>query len=415
MYWEVWAALFVKSAVILGSGEAFRRGYQRAPAACRHGILLVALGLLALLPLLSPLLPPLHLPVLPSPGRLVAVSTETATFLVAHRTRSGAPDRTTNWPLLIWAGGALLALGPVIVGSIVLARMDRRAVPLRDPAWTDLARELSSMMGMRRTPELLCVRAPVMPLAWGLRRPRILLPSACAGWTAARRRIVLMHELAHIERRDIATQMFVRVIAALWWFQPLVWTTSRGLRRESEHACDALAIASGIRPSEYSAELLDIARGLRWRGLWSLTAVAMARRSNLEGRLVAILGPQPLNTPRTRLLAPFALLTALTMAASAVTFTPRVHHSGDIAMKRAFLPGLLASAGLSAATVGGSIYDPSGGAIPAAKVSLYRGQMENSGSRVCRAENTSSASRNLALPRRSRDLLCSRMRKSIAA
>lgn len=40
-------------------------------------------------------------------------------------------------------------------------------------------------------------------------------------------------------------------------------------------------------------------------------------------------------------------------------------------MKRTFLSGLLASASLSAATIGGSLFDPSGAAIPNAKVSLY--------------------------------------------
>lgn len=40
-------------------------------------------------------------------------------------------------------------------------------------------------------------------------------------------------------------------------------------------------------------------------------------------------------------------------------------------MKRTLLTGLLASVGLSAATIGGSVFDPSGTAIPDAKVSLY--------------------------------------------
>lgn len=184
---------------------------------------------------------------------------------------------------------------------------------------------------------------------------------------------MLLHELAHIQRRDIASQVFANAVTALWWFQPMVWIARRQLRRESEHSCDALAIGLGVRPSEYASELLDIARELRWRSVWSLSAVAMARPSGLESRLLAILSPAPAVVRRPRMLSTLALLTAVAITASAVTLSPvqKVSTSGGAPMKRSLLSGLLVSAGLSAATIGGSVYDPSGAAVPDAKVSLY--------------------------------------------
>ncbi len=183
---------------------------------------------------------------------------------------------------------------------------------------------------------------------------------------------MLLHELAHIKRRDIATQLFANVVAALWWFQPLAWMARRALRRESERACDAQALSAGVRASEYAAELIQIARIARPGSLWARAATNMARPGELESRLFGILNAQPLDRARRRLLMPAAILTALAMTVSAVTLSPEkeFQHSGGLSMKRALFSGLMASIGLSAATITGSVFDPSGASIYNAKVSL---------------------------------------------
>jgi hypothetical protein len=56
-------------------------------------------------------------------------------------------------------------------------------------------------------------------------------------------RFVLMHELAHIRRRDIAIMWIVRVIGALHWFNPLLWIAGMKVRAEQELACDARVLA----------------------------------------------------------------------------------------------------------------------------------------------------------------------------
>jgi TonB family protein len=372
MNWQLWAALFVKSAILIGASELVRRMYRRDLASRRHTVLLFTFVLLAALPLISIFVPAIHLPLWPSANSRELVTIQTTMYVNAGAA-SASRFAWLNWPLLIWFSGVLVVLLPVIVGSLAVRRMARRATPIREPESLRLVRELSSMLALREAPEVVCVDGNVTPLVLGFRRPRILLPSSCREWTATRLRVVLLHELAHIQRRDIASQVFAQAITALWWFQPLVWLTRRQLRRESEHSCDASAIALGVRPSEYASELLDIARELRWKRAWSLAAVAMARPSGLESRLLAILSPAPSEVRRPRILAAIALLTAVAITASAVTLTPaqKVNTSGGTPMKRSLLSGLLVSAGLSAATISGSLYDPSGAAIPDAKVSLY--------------------------------------------
>jgi len=79
---------------------------------------------------------------------------------------------------------------------------------------------------------------------------------------------------------------------ALYWFHPLVWMAAERLRRESELACDDSVLNSGIPPSEYANQLLDLARSLQHSGrAWS-SALAIARPSNLERRFAAMLNPR---------------------------------------------------------------------------------------------------------------------------
>jgi hypothetical protein len=103
---------------------------------------------------------------------------------------------------------------------------------------------------------------------------------------------VLLHELAHLNRLDLLTARVSQLAAMLYWFNPFVWFAARRQRSEAERACDDQVLDSGGRASAYASDLLEIARATAVRGPVGAAALAMARRSQLEGRLLAILDPR---------------------------------------------------------------------------------------------------------------------------
>jgi TonB family protein len=126
-----------------------------------------------------------------------------------------------------------------------------------------------------------------MPMTWGAFRPHILLPRSAENWSDSRLRVVLAHELAHVQRMDWLIQMGVQLVCSIYWFNPLFWMAANRVYRESELACDDAVLRLGVDSRDYASHLLDIAQSLRRTQTgW---AVAIARPSDLEKRFAALL------------------------------------------------------------------------------------------------------------------------------
>ena len=224
----------------------------------------------------------------------------------------------------LWFAGIVVLLLRVGLGLVATGRLGRRAARPRDGEWQRLAAELSRRIGLTRPVRVLCSNRAVVPMTWGWFRPVVLVPEAGAAWSAARKRVVLLHELNHVKRHDCASQLIAHVACAVYWFNPLVWLAARALRIERERACDEAVVRDGTQASSYADHLLEIARAHRDTGWSSLAAVAMARRSQLEGRLLSILDADQRRRPSRR--TPLVLATvmgAVILVLTAVTPTMR--------------------------------------------------------------------------------------------
>lgn len=225
------------------------------------------------------------------------------------------------WAMLLWAVGTAVCLAPLVLGRISLWRLARASRTLDGGSWLTLMQRAARAIGMHGRVTLLQSPAEPMPMVWGVLRARLLLPAEADNWSPQRRWVVLLHELAHAKRRDCLSKLVAHVACAVYWFNPLAWVAFKMMQREAEAACDDLVLMEcggrvlslpkdadaaldssdpiqsgamgpalqGIRPSDYAQHLLEIASGLKSGMLAAYSSIAMARKSRLEGRLLAIL------------------------------------------------------------------------------------------------------------------------------
>lgn len=335
-------ACAAKASGVLACAAVLALAIRRRAAATRHLVWTLGLaGALAVLPL-AVALPRWGLPVLsgsqkvsttgegpvlkpsaieaPATGTLASTATSQidSAEISPIPTRAIRPPSTnafSDWPLVLWLAGTLLVLAWGAIGWGTVWWIGRRAERITDRLWVDAASEAARRLGMRGRVTLLRGGPAAMPVTWGMFRPVILLPAEADEWPDDRRRAVLMHELAHVRRRDGLTQWLGLSACAAYWFNPLAWWAASRLRSEREQACDDLVLEAGERPSDYAAQLLNVARSLRPAPALATAAMAMARPSGLESRLLAILDPRRLRRGPARWLVIAGL--AVVLGASA--------------------------------------------------------------------------------------------------
>jgi HEAT repeat protein/beta-lactamase regulating signal transducer with metallopeptidase domain len=320
--WLPLADAVLKATVLFAGGAVASVLLRKRSAAVRHLVWTLALFSALALPLLSLALPRWQLPVVtiasPAPEPAAAMTIDgprPATHVVApalsRRAQPASPSALASsptvtasvlpdisWQVLllgVWVLGMLAIAGRVAAGLLAVQWLSRRTERVTDAPWLPLARELAAEVGVSGRVTFLRTRRASMPMAWGILRGAVLMPADADTWPIERLRIVLLHELAHVKRRDCLTHMVAQLSCALYWFNPLAWMAARHVRTERERACDDLVLASGTCGPDYADQLLEIARvmrGGRFHGVLAGASLAMAHRSQLEGRLMAILDPR---------------------------------------------------------------------------------------------------------------------------
>ncbi|MGO9913196.1 MAG: carboxypeptidase regulatory-like domain-containing protein, partial [Isosphaeraceae bacterium] len=197
-----------------------------------------------------------------------------------------------SWSALLvgtWASGVVMQLAWLIWCVGRAERLVRRAVSVDDLRIFQIQADLQHRLSLSRQVRLLKSATACSPVAVGVRRPSILLPTNCVDWPTEKIRMVLSHELAHIERRDVFWQLVARTAAALYWFHPLTWLALRRMRQERERACDDRVLLAGVPPVDYAAGLAEFAAGLAGRPLPLVGSLGMAEQLPLEDRVRSIL------------------------------------------------------------------------------------------------------------------------------
>lgn len=227
---------------------------------------------------------------------------------------------------VLWALGCVAVAGWMLISHWRLRRSVRLWAGPADPVLEQHAVWAAARLGLSH-----CVPLRVMP-GWstmavhGWLRPELLIPDDLAErFNVAQIRGMLLHEMAHVRRRDVLWTWLALGLCALHWFNPLAWLALRRFHADRELACDAAALRA-LDPAarhDYGEALLLCLQGPAFH-IGPALAPFFRRFPELKQRLQNIMKPTS-PTLRSRL---FTALLVPTLAA--VTFTTaRAQREGD--------------------------------------------------------------------------------------
>lgn len=292
----------------------------------------LVIGLVAPLALLAPSTRAVAVPISARPPDMVELTqmalvrvepVADATIVVEPAQKLSAPEVAAKsnlqfWLVLpaLWAMGASLVILSFLRSLCLLDRAFRlgASAPAIDARVGGLARR----MGVRGRVEVRITDAVASPCAFGLFRPRILMPTRLAGASDAVIDAMAAHELAHIRAGDPCWLAVARLTCALHWFNPLVWALDRRHREIIETVCDSAVLEARIPLSDYAQALVDAASTVVRDNGVSQAAVSMRGR-DIHARLQHLMREGPC-APRigrgTRSIAYGASASALALLAS---------------------------------------------------------------------------------------------------
>jgi hypothetical protein len=106
---------------------------------------------------------------------------------------------------------------------------------------------------------------------------------------------ILLHELAHLRRRDDWTNLVEKLVKAMLFFHPAVWWIESKVSLEREMACDDAVLAETARPRAYAECLTHVAEKTLIRRSLVLAQAALGRVRQTSLRVARILDA---NRPR---------------------------------------------------------------------------------------------------------------------
>lgn len=241
-----------------------------------------------------------------TPPRRIATERPAAPDIAAQTHRAPvvavalhSPDIVTAKPgaqKVDWINRTIVGLWMLLSGLLLLrlvfanVRMAviRRRATLAPLDVQQSCRDIAVQLGVS-APTILLSDGISGPCLVGWIRPAIWLPRHEEDEERAEREI-LIHELAHLARRDCAWQFIAQLAAALVWFQPLIWILAREMERAAEEACDDRVIAQGGNRGTYVRTLADLAeRAQRRFGLAPISVGVVGMRSAMGRRVARLL------------------------------------------------------------------------------------------------------------------------------
>jgi beta-lactamase regulating signal transducer with metallopeptidase domain len=292
----------IKGAVVLLGVIVLLRVIQHFSASVKYYLSrLTLIGLISIPPLLV-IFASLSAPQIPAP--VSSNVEENISQMIPRETTLIDDNKAVQYPVA-WTRdltssviGSALALWLVGLGVVIVQWLHKHqkiqqfvhhASVVVEETWREELDTLARCIGLSQHVRLLVSDRVVIPMAWGVVHPAIVLPMTACDWSAEQFRHVLLHELVHLKRRDVVFNLMQMVCCALYWYNPLVWHFSSRVSMYREQSCDDRVLEHGVRPGVYARHLVDVAQ-LAIGGVGNnLAVIRFTGRSELGTRIRRIL------------------------------------------------------------------------------------------------------------------------------
>ena len=198
-----------------------------------------------------------------------------------------------RWPtffLTLWTAICIAQLTRLAVSYRHLRRLKRDARPAAPLQRANLDAWLPACC-VRRPVRLLVSDNIAVPVAVGFLRPAVVLPDVLlAALTPVELDHVLLHELAHLARRDDWTNLLTRIAWAIFALHPVAAFVLRQIDRERELACDDWVVSTTGAARPYAASLARLFELCTTRRRTLLASGIADGGSQLGNRIALLLG-----------------------------------------------------------------------------------------------------------------------------
>ena len=317
---EIGFAILLKATLLVTSAGGVALLLRRSSAAARHLVWSIVFVILVILPLVSFTVPSwqfgsmeeIWLDAKGKTGASRKASMDSGTvregsssFSTSGKTPESSGSKPLGIPpmgrialmlLGLWGIGVLLNLLKLAIHLSRVRSLTHRARPLDLSDISPVAAPLMTRIRLLRTVRFLVSEGISIPFAWGILRPKILLPPEIGAWKEEQKQSVLLHEMAHIARWDYPLHLLTQIACAFYWPNPLVWLAARWSTMERERACDDHALQQGVRRQDYARHLLQVAR-FHMRRARPIYAVTMAKENGLKQRIRCVMNGKLDHTP----------------------------------------------------------------------------------------------------------------------
>ncbi|MFK7910374.1 MAG: M56 family metallopeptidase [Akkermansiaceae bacterium] len=218
-----------------------------------------------------------------------------------------------SWWFIAWSGGVAVMSLRVISSHIALRKWVGDSRPSENRAWQKIMRDSAAMLCLRTLPELRVKSGLSSPVVTGLKHPVILVPENARGWSEETFQMAIIHEMGHLQRKDLWLRYAADIACAFHWYNPLVWWMRAKLLSQCEYACDARVIATGVDAKAYVRALCDVVENAISRPDISVRPAgvcAMADHAPLEVRVSRLMSGKRAGKPWLAVAA--AMLTTCT-------------------------------------------------------------------------------------------------------